>query len=371
VTFPLIAPAVLAGMLLSFVVMLGIYGIPAVLATPAKIPILTTYIYQLTSWSPPQFNTAAAVAILLVGVTVVGVIGQQKLLSGRSFVTVSGKSFKPRQLDLGGWRWVTLGLACLYLFVVVVLPTLALLIGSFRKFLFIPTLASLFDWHHYALQHFEHLFDNPLTWRSIWNSFEVGILTAVVGGVLAFALGYTINRTRVPGRRSLDVLSSLPIAIPGLVVGVAYVWAWIGLPGGLWGTIWILALSFVARFIPDTVKVLSSSLMQIHKDLEEASTICGRGVLATIWRIVLPIARPGVLAAMSLLFILSIRELGSSLFLFTSQTQVMAVLLLDFYEGGNIGVASAFSIVQTVLLFIVISSTNYLGRASDSVGRAG
>jgi iron(III) transport system permease protein len=166
-------------------------------------------------------------------------------------------------------------------------------------------------------------------------------------------------------------LSSLPVAIPGLVVGVAYVWAWIGLPGGLWGTIWILALAFVARFIPDTVKALSTSLMQIHRDLEEASRICGRGVLATIWTIVLPIARPGVMAAMSLLFILAIRELGSSLFLFTSQTQVMAVLLLDFFEGGNIGVAAAFSIVQTVLLLVVISSTNYLGRVSDSVGRAG
>ncbi len=84
-------------------------------------------------------------------------------------------------------------------------------------------------------------------------------------------------------------------------------------------------------------KVLSSSLMQIHKELEEASRICGRGTLQTILRIVLPIARPGVVAAMTLLFILSIRELGSSLFLFTNDTIVMAVLLLDLYEGGNAG----------------------------------
>ena len=125
------------------------------------------------------------------------------------------------------------------------------------------------------------------------------------------------------------------MAIPGLVVGVAYLWAWIGLPGGLYGTIWILALAFIARFMPDTVKALSTSFLQIHRELEEAAWICGKGLLGTIRTIVLPLARPGVIAAMTLLFVLAIRELGSSLFLYTSNTMVMSVLLLDYYEGGN------------------------------------
>src|SRR6185295_7902314 len=122
---------------------------------------------------------------------------------------------------------------------------------------------------------FESIFDNPLTLRSIYNAVEVGVITAVVGGALAFAIGYTIHRTNVTGRRSIDLVSTLPVAIPGLVVGVAYLWAWI--------------------------------------------------------------ASPGVLAAMTLLFVLAIRELGSSLFLYTSNTMVMSVLLLDYYEGGNLG----------------------------------
>ena len=92
------------------------------------------------------------------------------------------------------------------------------------------------------------------------------------------------------------MISTLPIAIPGLVIGVAYLWAWIGLPGGLYGTIWILALAFIARFMPDTIKALSTSLLQIHKELEEASWICGKGLLGTIRTIVLPLARPGVIA---------------------------------------------------------------------------
>src|SRR5262249_33173895 len=101
VTFPLIAPAIVSGMLLSFIIMLGIYGIPAVRAAPANLPVLTTYIFKLTNWNPPLYSTAAAVAIILMVVTGFLVLLQQRMLSGKSFTTVAGKSFRPRSLDLG------------------------------------------------------------------------------------------------------------------------------------------------------------------------------------------------------------------------------------------------------------------------------
>ena len=376
VTFPLILPAIVSGMLLSFVVMLGIYGVPATLGAPANIPVLTTYIFQLTSWSPPRYGTAASVAMILMVVTGVLVVVQQKLISGRSYTTVAGKAFRPRTLRLGPWRWFTLALAVVYLVVVVVLPTIALLIAAFRKFLSIRNLPALFDTKQYSWLHFERLFSNPATIDSIINTMEVGIATAVIGGVLAFAVGYTVARTNAPWRRGIDVIATIPVAIPGLVIGVAYLWAWIGLPGGFYGSIWILALAFVARFLPDTVKVLTSSLMQIHKELEEAAWICGRGTLSTIATITLPLARPGVIAAMTLLFVLAIRELGSSLFLYSSQTMVMAVHLLGYYEGGNFNVTAAFSLVQIVLLAALIGLANLLSRraapsAAAGLGRAG
>jgi iron(III) transport system permease protein len=372
VTFPLIAPAILASTLLAFVVMLGIYGVPAALGAPANISVLTTYIFKLTAWSPPLYNTAAAVAILLMVVTAVFVWAQQKILSGRNFATVAGKAFRPRSLDLGPWRWFTFGLASIYLFIVVMLPTAALSIAAFRKFLFIPNLDSLFDARQYSWVHFNNVFDNPLTMESIWNSMEVGVLTALIGGALAFAIGYTIHRTNVAGRKVIDLVSTLPVAVPGLVVGVAYLWAWIGLPGGLYGTIWILVLAFVARFIPDTVKALSTSFLQIHKELEEAAWICGKGMLGTIRTVMLPLARPGVAAAMTLLFVLSIRELGSSLFLYTSDTTVMSVLLLDYYEGGNTGKTAAFSLVQTAILAVLLGVTTWLSAgAAQSTARTG
>src|SRR5437016_5464258 len=364
VTFPLIKPAIVSGMLLSFIVMLGIYGIPAVLGAPINLSVLTTYIFKLTNWSPPLYNTAAAVAIILMAVTGLLVFVQQKVLSGRSYTTVAGKAYRPRNLDLGNWRWFTFGLSIVYLLVVVVLPSLALIVAAFRKIMFIRDVASLFDLRQYSLMHFYSIFDNPLTLRSIYNAMEVGIITAVVGGTLAFAIGYTIHRTSIAGRRSIDIVSTLPVAIPGLVVGVAYLWAWIGIPGGLYGTIWILALAFIARFMPDTVKALSTSFLQIHRELEEAAWVCGKGMFGTIWTIVLPLARPGVIASMTLLFVLAIRELGSSLFLYTSNTMVMSVLLLDYYEGGNLGKTAAFSLVQTVLLGVLIGGANWLARSA-------
>lgn len=372
VTFPLIAPAILAGTLLSFVVMLGIYGVPAALGAPANISVLTTYIFKLTAWSPPLYNTAAAVAILLMIVTAILVWAQQRVLIGKSFATVAGKAFRPRSLNLGPWRWFTFGLALIYLFVVVILPTLALVIASFRRFLFFKDFDAIFDSKAYGLWHFNAVFDNPLTMLSIWNTLKVGVITAVLGGILAFAIGYTVTRTNVKGRRSIDLLATIPVAIPGLVIGVAYLWAWIGLPGGLYGTIWILALAFVARFMPDTVKALSTSFLQIHKELEEAAWISGRGMLSTIFTIVLPLARPGVVASMTLLFVLAVRELGSSLFLYTSDSTVMAVLLLDYYEGGNTGKTAAFSLVQTAILGVLLGITSWLSRgAAQSAARTG
>jgi iron(III) transport system permease protein len=370
VTFPLIMPAIVSGMLLSFIVMLGIYGVPAVLGAPSNISVLTTYIFKLTNWSPPLYNTAASVAIILMVVTGMLVFLQQKVLSGRSYITVAGKAFRPRTLNLGPWRWLTFALGLIYLLVVVILPMLALIVAAFRKFMFIRDVASLFDMRQYSLMHFNSIFDNPLTLNSIYNAVEVGIITAVIGGVLAFAIGYTIHRTNVKGRRTIDLISTLPVAIPGLVVGVAYLWAWIGIPGGLYGTIWILALAFIARFMPDTVKALSTSFLQIHRELEEAAWVCGKGTLSTIRTIVLPLARPGVIASMTLLFVLSIRELGSSLFLYTSNTMVMSVLLLDYYEGGNIGKTAAFSLVQTVLLGVLIGGANWLARSASQGGIA-
>ncbi len=366
ITLPLVAPAILSSALLSFVIMIGLYGIPATLAEPANIQVLSTYLYRLVAFHPPLYNTAAAVAVILAVITSILVLMQQRLLSARSYVTIAGKGYRPRSLNLGVWRWVTFGLALLYLILVVGLPMLALGIAAFRRFLFIPTMSSLFDASQYSLVHFRYIWEDDQILRSIWNTVEIGVLTAVIGGAIGFAISYTTTRTTAPARRAIDLISFLPASVPGLIVGVAYLWAWIGLPISLYGTIWILALAYVARHIPDAAKAMTTSLLQIHRELEEAVWISGGTLLGGIRTVVLPLARPGVLAALSLLFVLAIRELGSSLFLYTTDTTVMAIKLLEYFQSGRLGPTAAFGVIQVLVLAVLISMTERFASRSAS-----
>src|SRR5260370_1180105 len=137
---------------------------------------------------------------------------QQRVLSGRSYTTVAGKAFRPRSLDLGRWRWFTFGLGIAYLLIVVVLPLAALIVAAFRKFMFIRDAASLFDMRQYSLMHFNSIFENPLTFGSIYNAVEVGITTAVADGVLAFAIRYTLHPPELDRRDDGGVSAGDPRA---------------------------------------------------------------------------------------------------------------------------------------------------------------
>ena len=297
VTFPLIAPAIISGMLLSFIVMLGIYGIPAVLGTPGDIPVLTTYIFKLTDWSPPLYSTAAAVAIILMVVTGFLVWLQQRVVSGRSYITVAGKAFRPGVMKLGA----------LALFHARPRGRLSLRrrrAADARAARGRVPQVPVHPQHRKPVRH-AAVFAHPFR-AAVRQSARDALDRQHDGGRASSprwsaACWHSRSATRSTARLcraagAIDVISTLPVAIPGLVIGVAYLWAWIGLPGGLYGTIWILALAFIARFMPDTIKALSTSLLQIHRELEEAAWICGKGLLGTIRTIVLPLARPGVIA---------------------------------------------------------------------------
>ncbi|RDJ22422.1 iron ABC transporter permease [Bosea caraganae] len=362
ITLPLLAPSIMAGALLAFVVMLGTYGIPGALGTPGRIPVLSTTLYRLVSGTPPQYNVAAALALILMAATGLVILAKRQVMRGRSYVTITAKARPARRIALGALRWPVFATAMLYLLVATVLPTLMLAIASLRRFLFFKDIASLFDLSQYTLDHFHALWAAPATLRSIVNAIELGAISAVVGGVLAFVFAYAVHRSRLPGRAITEILVSLPVAVPSLVIGVAYLWAMMGLPINLYGTITIMAVALVARFLPDAMQALSTSLLQIHRDLEEASWVCGRSVLGTVAAIVVPLARPGIAAAAMLLFILALRELGSTLFLFTNRTQPLSIYLLTYFEAGNISATAALCIVQIALLAAVLGIAGALTR---------
>ena len=241
-----------------------------------------------------------------------------------------------------------------YLLLVVVLPIAALLFIALRKSIFFRTVAAIFDTRQLSFHHLGDTFSDPVVVDTLWNSLVVSAGTMLIGSLLYFTVAYAVHRTRLPGRRVLDLISVLPVAIPGIIIGLGYLWSWISIPVGLFGTLWILILAYISQFAPQATRAIAGSLVQIHPELEESSRCCGAGLATTLRLIVVPLARPGIVSAMILLFVLSFREVATALFLYTSGTQLFSLAMFDFWQRGSTGPVAAMALAQIVILLIVV-----------------
>jgi len=352
VTLPLVLPSILASAILVFVFMMEVFAVPSLLAEPAQIPFLASSLYRYLGTVPPDINQASALGMLLLVITTGLVSFQHYVVSRRSYVTVAGKGLKQQIIDLGPFRWPAAFSGLLYIVVAAVLPFFAILINGFRSHMFIPHITRIFE--NMGTRHLDFVMSYAPARTAIINSLWMGLATALVGGVLYFVVAYVIYRTNLPGRRVLDWISMLPVAIPGLVLGIAYLWAWISLPIGLYGTVWIMVLAYVARLSPQGVRASGTTLVQIHTELEESARICGASPVKTMWRVIVPLAKPGLASSMILLFITSVRELSTSIFLYTPKSVVLSVIMYDMWENGMFGGVSLLALVQTTLLLGVI-----------------
>ncbi len=354
VTLPLVAPAILSSSLLVFVLLVELFAIPAVLGEPGGLHFVSVRIWDLIGFTPPEVNQAAALGVMMLVMTVALVLVQHRVSRGRSFVTVAGKGQRVRPIALGAARWPLAALGYLYLLLVVILPLVALLFIALRRNIFFSNVTQLLDMSQLSLAQLGTAFEDPVVIDTLWNSLSVSALTMVVGTVLYFGVSYIVHRTELPGRRALDVLTVLPVAIPGIIIGLGYLWSWISLPVGLYGTLWIMILAYVSQFAPQATRAIGGSLLQIHKELEESSRLSGAGVLTTLRLIVVPLARPGIASAMILLFVLSFRELATALFLYTSGTQLFSLAMFDFWQRGSTGLVAAMALVQCAILLVFV-----------------
>jgi len=295
------------------------------------------------------------------------VLLQHRMVARRSFVTVGGKGVRPNIVALGGARWPLATLGFAYLLFVVLLPYGALLLIALRKGLFFSTLAAVFDPAQLSLRQFGIALSDAVVQTSLVNSLLVALGTVLLGGVLYLTIAYIVHRTEVAGRRILDVIAILPIAIPGLIIGLGYLWSWISLPIGIYGTLWIIIFAYVSQFAPQGVRAISASLVQIHPELEESGRICGGSFLTTLRRVVIPLAWPGILAATILLLVLSFRELATALFLYTSNTQVFSVTMFDFWERGSTGLVAVMALVQSLILLVLVVAGQWVRRGGEAL----
>jgi iron(III) transport system permease protein len=369
ITIPLILPAFWSAGLLVFVLLIEIFAIPAVLAEPGGIHVLSVRTWELVGFTPPKVNEASALGVLLLLITVTLVLLQNRVLAQRSFITVSGKGQRREPTSLGAWRWPLCALGFTYLVIAVLLPFLALLLIALRRNLFFANAKALFNPAQFSFGQFGVAFGDPVVRLSLANSLLVSCGTIMLGCTLYFAVAYAVHRTRLPGRRALDIISIMPVAIPGLIIGLGYLWSWITLPIGLYGTVWIIILAYISQFSPQGVRAIAASLVQIHPELEECSRLCGAGMLRTLRHVVIPLAWPGVLAAMILLLVLSFREFATALFLYTSATQVFSLTMFDVWERGSTNLVAAMALIQAgMLLSIVLVGQRFSRGATVAPG---
>jgi iron(III) transport system permease protein len=367
IVLPLSMPAILSAGILVVTRILEEFAIPGVLGAPTGIYTITTYIYyQAISYVPPRYEVAALLASLLMGLTAILLALQSRILGGgRRFTTVSGKGHPPRLLRLGPWRYLTLVYALLYIALTVALPYLVLLYAAFiSQWGAAPVPSNL------TLANFVSTFDSALSVRSgLVNSLILAVSGATFATLLTLIISYMIV-SGTPLRRSvLDFVSSIPLAMPGPVIAVAMLWAYLHEPFVLYGTLWILLVAYVTHYLPYGVRTITGSFRQISPDFERAAAVCGAGRLAGFRDILLPLVRPGILAGWMLMFISMIRELSSSIFLFVPGTETTAVTMLEMWQEGRFSGVAVLSLsliaisVSVVMLVRRLSGAAYLHGA--------
>lgn len=362
VTFPLVSPALLGAVLLTFALIIENFPVPAMLGTPGGIETLPSLIYRLMNLAPPDANGAAALGTFLLVTLMLVVFVQRRILGRRQYTSVTGKGFRPRRIPLGRWRLPALAFCVSYVFVAIVLPFWALLELSMRTTTYVGTAGELFDPGAFGFERFGSVLDDISFRIGLYNSLVGGLLAAFLGCALHFVMAMTVHRTRIRGRNLVAYVGMMPVAVPAIVLGMGFLWTWYLLPIPIYGTLLILVLAFIVRFTPQSFGSISASFQQIHPDLEDSALVSGANRARASAEVTVPLIRTSIVSAMLLLLIFSIRELSAVIFLFTSDTRVLSVVIFDSWESGVFGEAAATSVLYSVVLAVIaLLSRRWLG----------
>jgi iron(III) transport system permease protein len=359
VTLPLVAPAITGGALLAAVNSMALFGPQALIGLPAQIVYLPTRIYGALGGYPPHYADASALSIVLVLLTVIGLSVQRRFLARRSFVTVGGRGTRPARQALGALRWP---LALVFLAVVglsSIAPLAVLLAAAFSKVWTNPLTPDNLTFANFLAA----LIDNQIAARGVINSFKLAIAAATLAVLIGLAIAYLDLRTRLPGRRMLDYLGILPLGLPGTVLAVALLQAFIRFPLPIYGTLWILLVAYVARSMPIAVRGADGALRQVDVSLEEAARVAGASWLTALRRVLLPIMRPSLMLAWLLVFIPALGELSATILLYTNGTETISVAIFRLSDLGQLEVVAALSVVLIAAILLATLVTQWLAAS--------
>jgi iron(III) transport system permease protein len=353
ITMRMLMPTSASVLLILFVRTLESFETPALIGIPARIYVYTSEIFLAFSEYPPNYGRGAALAVGLLILSALGVwLYTRSTREGKRFQTVTGKAFRPRQFDLGPWRWVGFTFLLVYFVGVVLLPFLVMLWASFLPFFAAPGWKAL---EILSLDNYRYLYGFRPFWDAMWNSIILALMTATVGMVLTSLIAWVVYKSRLPGSWILDFLAFVPITVPGIVLGMALIMFYVAFPIPVYGTIWVLLIAYVTRYIPYGMRSASGAILQIHSELEEAAGTSGASWWQTFWRVTLPLLRPGFAAGWIYICIVSFREFSTSVLLATGDSRVLSILLFNMFEQGQVTVVAAIGIVMILTLVGIVA----------------
>lgn len=357
VSLRLMLPALFSVMLLIFIRSFESFEIPALVGLPGDVRVLTTAIFLDAQKLPPRYGSAGAFSVLLMIVVACALYFYFRVTrEGDRFHTITGKGYRPALIPLGRWRYLASCGLLVYSLVLLVLPFLIILWASFLPFYMQPSFEGLSKFtlkNYYTAIHFPKITD------SIKNSILLGLGSASAVMALTLLASWLLVRTKMRGRWLLDLLTTLPLLFPGIVMGLAILRFYLFVPIPVYGTLWILLIAFVTRYIPYGIRYTHSGLLQLHKELEEAAYTAGASWTNCMRRIILPLVTPSFLGGWIFIFLLSAKELSMSVLLVSPQTPVVSVAIFELWENAQVGELAAFGVIWTVIL-VSIAIVYYL-----------
>ena len=359
ITLPVLRPALLASFTLVLVRSLAAFAVPSMIGMPGRVYVLSTHIYRLISTGyAADYGEAAAVGVVVLLASVSFIFLYRKLTSEtEKYVTVSGKGYRPAVIRLGKYRYPLLGIVGLLLLFLIVLPMLTLVYTSLLPYSMIPSARA------FSMMSFDNwrtVLNDPISIRALKNSVFLGTVGATIGVLLSVLIAYVVVRVRTLTSAVLETSVFLSFSFPGIVIGVGFMWFFVRTP--LYATLAALLIGYIATYLPYGVRPLTSAFIQIHKDLEESSRVCGAGFLYTLRRIIVPLLVPGFVSAWILMATMFLRELSLSVVLSRPGTEVLAVRILNFADDSLWGQVSALGILMILISSTLVLMANVIGR---------
>ncbi len=359
VTVPLALPSILAVLVLLLISGLEAFETPALLGLSGKVLVFSTLVYLNTSFAPSDIGLASAYAVFMLMTSILFLACYLRMTRReRAFATITGKGFRPRRIRLGHWRLVATVVALFVLAVGVVLPLLVLVWASFLRFFQPPSLETL---RLVKLVNYERLLASDTTRWAFSNSLILGVTSATTTVAFVALVAWIVARTKLPGRKLLDFLAFVPIAVPGIVLGISLIWLYLSFPLPIYGTLWIILLAYMIKYMPIVMRIMSASIAQVHPEMEEASMICSSWFM-TLRRVLFPLLRPGLVAGWIWVMAHAFRELNTAILLANQQTRPVGVAMYALWNDGAFGALAAFGVIVSLVVFIAAVAAHLAGQ---------